>query len=121
RHRPILRFLALVTALAAAAGLSAQSRPPATPAHPATVAGARAFLAEVDRELLRLTNAANRAGWVQSTYITPDTEALAADANQALIEKITEYAKASVRFETVRLPLLERRQLEVLQKQLTVS
>jgi hypothetical protein len=32
------------------------------------------FLEEVDREVLRLGIAASRAGWIQSTYITPDTE-----------------------------------------------
>ena len=49
----------------------------------------KAFLEEVDRELLRLINASNRAGWVQSTYITPDTEVIAAQANEALVTAAT--------------------------------
>jgi peptidyl-dipeptidase A len=110
--------LALVLA-GSAVLLTAQS--PRTASASATAADARTFLDEVNRELLRLTNAANRAGWVQSTYITPDTEALAAEANEALINKVTEYAKQAVRFDKVTLPPLDRRQMEVLKKQLTVS
>ena len=83
--------------LATAAGISAQH----ATTHPATPAGARAFLAEVDRELLRLINAASRAGWTQSTYITTDTETMAAQANEALVSASTRYAKEAVRFDKV--------------------
>jgi peptidyl-dipeptidase A len=102
--------------------LTAQAaRPPAprTTAAP-TAADARAFLDEVNRDLLRLGNAANRAGWVQATYITPDTQALNAEANEALIRKITDYARQAIRFERVTLTPLERRQLQVLKNSLTV-
>jgi peptidyl-dipeptidase A len=87
----------------------------------ASAAQVRAFLEEVNREMLRLGISANRAGWVQSTYITPDTEAQAAEANEALITKVTEYAKQAIRFENVTLPPLDRRQLQVLKNSLTVS
>jgi len=112
--------LALVFALAGSAGILTAQAPP-RPAGAPTAAEARQFLDEVNRELLRLTNSANRAGWVQSTYITPDTETLAAEANEVLIKKITDAAKQAVRFDKVTLPPLDRRQMEVLKKQLTVS
>jgi peptidyl-dipeptidase A len=86
-----------------------------------TATEARTFLDEVNRELLRLINYGNRTGWVQSTYITPDTELLNAQANEQLTNAITKYAKAARRFDTVTLPLLERRQMQVLQNSLTLS
>ena len=103
--------------LATAAGISAQH----ATTHPATPAGARAFLAEVDRELLRLINAASRAGWTQSTYITPDTETMAAQANEALVSASTRYAKEAVRFDKVQVTPVERRQLYLLKNSLTMS
>ena len=82
--------------------LAAQQAPPKNAAPPpATAAAARAFLAEVDRELLKLINAANRAGWTQSTYITVDTETMAAEANEALVNATTRYAKEAARFDQV--------------------
>ena len=81
-----LQSLALALALAGSAiALSAQQPAPA-PA--ATAAAARAFLDEANRELLRLVNASNRAGWTQGTYINVDTEQIAAEANAALVERL---------------------------------
>jgi peptidyl-dipeptidase A len=87
----------------------------------ATAAEARRFLDEANRELLRLTNNSNRAGWVQSTYITPDTELLNAQANEQLVNAVTKYAKAARRFDGVTLPPLEQREMQVLKNSLTVS
>jgi peptidyl-dipeptidase A len=87
----------------------------------ATPAAARAFLAEVDRELLKLINAASRAGWTQSTYITPDTEQMAAEANEALVNASTRYAKEAARFDNVKVTPAERRQLYLLRNSLTMS
>ena len=47
---------------------------PGTP----SVAEAKKFLEEADARLLALTNEAGRAAWVQSNFITDDTEALSA-------------------------------------------
>ena len=74
----------------------------------ATAADARVFLADVNRDLLRLINDGNRASWVQSTYITPDTEALAAQANEQLVNAVTRYAKEARRFDKVTVPASER-------------
>src|SRR5919106_1408618 len=86
----IALFLSIAVGVSAQSGSASKKAPSA---HPATPAGARAFLAEVDRELLRLVNASNRAGWTQATYITPDTEIMAAQANEALVTASTNYAK----------------------------
>ena len=87
----------------------------------ATADEARQFLDDANRELLRLLTAENRAGWVQATYITSDTEILAAQANEQLVDAITRYASEARRFDGVTLPALERRQLEVLKKSLTMT
>jgi peptidyl-dipeptidase A len=100
--------------------LRAQNAPSAQ-SGPATAEQARAFLDEVNTEVLRLGNAASRAGWTQSTYITPDTERMAADASEALVNALTRYAKEAVRFDAVQLPPLERRQFDVLKNSLTMS
>jgi peptidyl-dipeptidase A len=110
--------MALSAALAGSAiALSAQQQAP-PPA--ATPEAARAFLEEANRELLQLVNAANRAGWTQSTYITVDTEQMAAEANGALVSASTRYAKEARRFDGVTSPV-ERRQLDVLKNSLTMS
>ena len=54
--------------------------------------------------MLRLGNEASEAGWVQNTYITPDTEAMAARANAAYMTAVTRFAKEAVRYDGVELP-----------------
>ena len=80
RHRRWLR-----------AGTSSPREP--TSGSGATNTDAATFLAEANATTLRLSNEANQAGWVQNTFITPDTEAMAARANEALITAVTRYAK----------------------------
>ncbi len=95
-------------------------RAPAQPPARRTVAEARAFLDDVDRAMLRLGIDANRAGWVQSTFITPDTEALNAQANEAYIRAIAGFAKRATRFDGVELPADLSRRLYLLKVALTM-
>ena len=104
----------LALAFALSAPPQAQSPAPPTP-------DARVFLDHVNAETLRLSNAANRAGWVQSTYITPDTEILAAEATGALVGAVTEFAKEAARFKDAPVGARERRQLDLLRTSLTMS
>ena len=53
---------------------------------PPTVAEAEAFIKNAEARLLELTVHAGRADWVKSTYITDDTEILAAQADERAIE-----------------------------------
>src|SRR3954462_14162665 len=87
-------LLACLTAYAL--GVTTDAQTPDTRSNPSDAA---AFLAKVNGELLRLSNAGNRAGWIQSTYITPDTEAMAAQANEALLTATTQFAKDAVRYQ----------------------
>jgi peptidyl-dipeptidase A len=104
---------AVVCSILLAVVLSAQSQPPAP--------DARVFLDHVNAEVLRLSNAANRAGWVQSTYITPDTEIMAAEANQALVSAVTEFAKQAAKFGSAKVTPPERRQLDLLRTSLPLA
>ncbi len=112
-------ILAACSVVATTLIVSAQA--PGSQPGSATAEEARRFLADANRELLRLITDGNRAAWVQVTYITLDTEVLAARANQQLVHAITRYAREARHFDSVALPALERRQLEVLKKSLTMT
>src|SRR5262245_48628815 len=76
---------------------------PAPPPAP-TAKEAEAFLADAERRLLELWIAAERAGWVQSNFITDDTERIAADARQAVIAATMDLAAQATRFDGAKLP-----------------
>jgi len=86
-----------------------------------TTTDAPTFLSEVNATALRLSNEANQAGWVQNTFITPDTEAMAARSNEALITAVTRYAKSAAGYDNVEGPADVRRQLNVLKNALTMA
>ena len=86
----------------------------------ATADEARKFLTDVNETMLKLNTASSQAAWAYSTYITPDTEALNARANQAFIEAVAKYAKDATRFDQVQLSPDERRQLDLLKLSLVL-
>jgi len=88
---------------------------------PPTVAEARAFLEEAEGKLLALAIDESRTGWVQSTYITDDTEALHAQANERLIAATAGYAKRAPRFDGLKLPEDVARRLKLLKVSLTLA
>ena len=81
---------------------------------------AEKFLADAEKRLLDLNIKAGRAEWVKSTFITDDTEALAADANETLIAATTELAEQSRRFENADLSPAAKRKLKLLKLALTL-
>ena len=86
----------------------------AKPVAPPTVAEARAFVAAAETRLRELDLKAARAAWVQSNFITDDTEAMAADAAKEQSAAVTELAKKSRRFEGHKLPADVARKLRLL-------
>ena len=76
----------------------------APPRKPPTVAEAKAFMDEVERTLLDLSTYSNRAEWIQATYITDDTEAVAAGADERTIAATVAFAKRATRFDKLELP-----------------
>src|SRR5215216_3834078 len=98
---PVLLLLPLLSALL----LSCATQPAGNaPAAAPTVAEAEKFMADAEARLNDLGLRLQRASWVQSTFITEDTEALAADANKDYIAAVTELAEGARRFEGLQLP-----------------
>src|SRR6478672_12403808 len=98
------RIALAVIALAAPCLVSGQSVPAKKPAAgSSTAAEAKAFVEEAETKLLALANEASRASWVQSNFITDDTEILAAVANERVISASVRYAKEAVRFDGLKL------------------
>ncbi len=108
------RLTQVAVASIIAAGCTAGA--PGGPSLPSrdAAAEARQFLATVDETMLRLGRESNQAGWISSTYITPDTEALNARANQVYIEAVARFAKEAVTFNDAQVSPAERRQLDLL-------
>jgi peptidyl-dipeptidase A len=75
-----------------------------------TVAEAEKFIADTENLLANLSVKAGRAQWVQANFITDDTEAIASQANEALIAATTKLAEDVKRFDGMQLPpVLERK------------
>ena len=79
-----------------------------------TAADASKFLDDVNAKVLKLGIESGEASWVQSTYITVDTEAINAVTNQRLIDATKQFAKDATRFDNVTVPPDQRRQLNLL-------
>jgi peptidyl-dipeptidase A len=86
-----------------------------------TAAEAKTFLDEAEAKLLSLATDAGRAGWVQSNFITDDTEILAAQANERAIAATVAYAKKATRFDKVKLPEELSRKMRLLKLSLTLA
>jgi len=89
-----------------------------TPASP-TAAEAAQFVDEAEARLAAMNVDAQRASWVQSTYITHDTQILSARENEKLINAGVELAKRAARFDGLELPYDVRRKLEIIKLALT--
>ncbi|MBK9264962.1 MAG: M2 family metallopeptidase [Polyangiaceae bacterium] len=85
----------------------------AKPAAP-TVDEAKAFVARVDTDLKKLWTAAARASWVNQTYITDDTVALAAAADEATMEFLGRAVGEANRFDGMKLPDDVARQIKLI-------
>ena len=99
---------AILTALVLALVLGGGRARTAAPSSPPLPDDAAAFLKLVDEQLLLLGTAANRAGWVQNTYITQDTEIMGAQANEALVNAATAFAKHAAKFQNAQVAPAER-------------
>jgi peptidyl-dipeptidase A len=115
-----LSFIVTCLALALAAGSPAAADQANAKSKP-TVEEARKFLQDVSERLLALGIEAGRAQWVQSTYITYDTETLAAQRNEVLLGEAVRFAKEATRFDGLTLPEDLRRQINLLKRGLTLA
>jgi peptidyl-dipeptidase A len=106
-HRPLVWAAAVFSSLA----LGAQP----------TSADATKFLDDAAKKLFDLSLEAGQASWIQSTYITGDTEGVAARANERLIAEGVRLAKATVAFDKVKLPADQRRMMMILKNGLVLA
>jgi peptidyl-dipeptidase A len=86
----------------------------------ATKDEAQKFIADAEKRLLELNVKSGRAEWVKSTFVTDDTESLAAEANENLIGATTELAEQARRYEALDLPDDTKRKLKLLKLSLTL-
>src|SRR5580700_11961262 len=86
-----------------------------------TLAEAKAFLDRAQAKLLELSVQEQRADWVKSTFITYDTEILAAKADEDQIAATMELAKESTRFSHLKMPPEMARQFQLLRLSLTLA
>jgi peptidyl-dipeptidase A len=81
---------------------------------PPTVEQAREFTEASEARLLDLMIKAGRAQWVQETFITHDTEQMAADADQQVKAAVSELAAESRRYDGMQMPEDVARKLKLI-------
>ncbi len=69
-----------------------------------TLADAQEFMKNAEARLAELSVKGNQAQWVQENFITEDTEALAADANDEISAMTTDLVEQSKRFDGLNMP-----------------
>jgi len=89
-------------------------------AAPPTSAGAEKFVDEAEKRLADVNLKGNRADWVQATYITDDTEEIAADAEKENTALSTEYALGAAKYTGLQLPPEVARKLLLLRLSITL-
>jgi len=105
-----------------ASDLTAQApTPTGATTNPPTAENAKKFVDDAEQKLLKLWIDTGRADWVKSTYITDDTEVLAALANEKSISAGVAYAKQATRFDGMSLDPDTARKLKLLKLSLTVA
>ncbi len=86
----------LVSALALIAATPLLAQAPAVPAP--TPAEADAYVAAAEKELLPLNSNNQQVGWVNVTYLTDDTDAIAARSDEAFTRATIKWASGAARF-----------------------
>lgn len=85
-----------------------------------SAADARKFVETAEADLLRLSNEAGQAQWLQATYINQDSEAVAARANQRLLDAAVKYAKEAAKYSAAAVPEDVARKLKLLKVSMTL-
>ena len=126
-----MRFVwALCAVFGAACAAGAADMTQATKAPPAEGAAvpttssttdARTFADDTEQRLLKLWIDQSRADWVKSTFITDDTEILAAEAADRTISATVKSAKEAARFDGVKADEATARKLKLLKLSLTLA
>ena len=86
-----------------------------------TAEEARQFIDDAEQKLLTLGVDAQRADWIKSTYITEDSEVVAARLDERVINATIEYAKQATRFDGLKLDPVTERKIKLLKLSLTLA
>ena len=81
---------------------------------------AQKFLDDVAKEMTALGESGSRAAWIYSNFITEDTAALAAEADQKATEAGVRFAMKAAEFDEVKVNPTQRRQLNILKQSLVL-
>ena len=106
-----MKFRIFPLALFLAATLHAQSGP--------TLKQANQFMQQAEARLNELGLKVNRASWVEDNFITDDTQALSADAQDELTAATTELVEKAKRFDGLKMPPDLERKFKLLRLSLT--
>jgi peptidyl-dipeptidase A len=80
-----------------------------------SLSDAQAFIAKAEKDLFDFTTEASQVGWINATYITDDTDALAAKYGAIGTEKAVNYALEAAKYKDVAgLSAVEKRKLDIL-------
>lgn len=85
-----------------------------------TAEDAKKFVDDAEAKLFAATNEAGQAQWVQQNFITMDTEALNAKANERLTALQVQFAKEAAKYDNVNVDDVLRRKLLLLKLSLTL-
>src|SRR2546426_871430 len=120
-QRPATRWRLATVAMCALSIGCARTSSSTGGAGSATPADAKTFLDHANETTLTLGIAQSQAGWVEQNFITDDTEAIAARANQAAIEAGARFAKESTKYDKVDVPADQRRMVNLLKTSLVLA
>jgi len=115
--RPALRLFSSLALTLVAAACSGDAGPRGMGA--ARAQDAAAFVDSAEAVLHELGVRASRAAWIQSTYITHDSEILAAEAQERLIAAAVDLATEAVKYDGLDLPYDVDRRLRLLRLSLS--
>ncbi len=82
---------------------------------------AKKFIDDAEQRLLTLNIDQARADWIKDTYITGDTEDVAAKLDERAINAAVDYAKQSTRFDGLKLDPVTARKINLLKLSLTIA
>ncbi|MBA6225435.1 M2 family metallopeptidase [Colwellia sp. MB02u-18] len=85
-----------------------------------TAQDAEKFLATTEKELVQLNLEGSRAAWINANFITQDTSALAAAADQKSTEAGVRFAMQAAKFDAVEVSADQRRKLNILKQSLVM-
>jgi peptidyl-dipeptidase A len=110
----LVSFAALAVATLSIPSIAQAQEAAAVSAAP-SVAEAEAFLARVEKDLFDFSVEGARVAWVNNTYITDDTDALAAKYGEIGTEKSVQYALEAAKYQNVSgLSAEAKRKLDIL-------